>query len=243
MNGSTKTSISPPHGQAEAPGLVVADAVGDELRASARRTGSCPFADVGLDAAARDGAEHAAVRRDRELRAERPRGAAACPDDGRERDVLACCAPLLCLCEHLVHVAMMPAMDDPPEDGVDELLARLDAGELGDPLPVLAYLAGRAVLDRRGGAERRPAPRRAARRRGRRSTSRAGGRRPRRQVARRGSLRQRAADRSWRGASMLWCCACATCLSSARPRSSSSADVDLAWRMFTLALLAEELGE
>jgi hypothetical protein len=30
-------------------------------------------------------------------------------------------------------------------DPVDELLARLEAGELGDPLPVLAYLAGDAV--------------------------------------------------------------------------------------------------
>ena len=28
---------------------------------------------------------------------------------------------------------------------MDELLARLDAGELGDPLPVLAYLAGQEV--------------------------------------------------------------------------------------------------
>jgi hypothetical protein len=31
------------------------------------------------------------------------------------------------------------------QDPVDELLARLEAGELGDPLPVLAYLAGDAV--------------------------------------------------------------------------------------------------
>ena len=30
-------------------------------------------------------------------------------------------------------------------DPLDELLARVDAGELGDPLPVLAYLAGQAV--------------------------------------------------------------------------------------------------
>jgi hypothetical protein len=30
-------------------------------------------------------------------------------------------------------------------DPVDELLARLETGELGDPLPVLAYLAGDAV--------------------------------------------------------------------------------------------------
>jgi hypothetical protein len=30
-------------------------------------------------------------------------------------------------------------------DPLDELLRRLEAGELGDPLPVLAYLAGEAV--------------------------------------------------------------------------------------------------
>jgi hypothetical protein len=30
-------------------------------------------------------------------------------------------------------------------DPLDDLLRRLDAGELGDPLPVLAYLAGEAV--------------------------------------------------------------------------------------------------
>src|SRR5438034_10370001 len=30
-------------------------------------------------------------------------------------------------------------------DVLDDLLARVDAGELGDPLPVLAYIAGQAV--------------------------------------------------------------------------------------------------
>lgn len=30
-------------------------------------------------------------------------------------------------------------------DALDELLARVDTGELGDPLPVLAYVAGQAV--------------------------------------------------------------------------------------------------
>lgn len=30
-------------------------------------------------------------------------------------------------------------------DAVDELLRRVDAGELGDPLPVLAYLAGNGI--------------------------------------------------------------------------------------------------
>jgi hypothetical protein len=30
-------------------------------------------------------------------------------------------------------------------DALDDLLTRVDAGELGDPLPVLAYLAGQSV--------------------------------------------------------------------------------------------------
>src|SRR5438477_2489173 len=30
-------------------------------------------------------------------------------------------------------------------DALDELLRRVDAGELGDPLPVLAYIAGQSV--------------------------------------------------------------------------------------------------
>jgi hypothetical protein len=30
-------------------------------------------------------------------------------------------------------------------DGLDDLLTRVDAGELGDPLPVLAYIAGQSV--------------------------------------------------------------------------------------------------
>lgn len=43
-------------------------------------------------------------------------------------------------------------------DPLDELLARVDAGELGDPLPVLAYVAGQAVAvdeDELNGARRR----------------------------------------------------------------------------------------
>jgi hypothetical protein len=30
-------------------------------------------------------------------------------------------------------------------DALDDLLTRVDAGELGDPLPILAYIAGQAV--------------------------------------------------------------------------------------------------
>jgi hypothetical protein len=43
-------------------------------------------------------------------------------------------------------------------DALDDLLARVDAGELGDPLPVLAYIAGQAVeideADLNGGRRR-----------------------------------------------------------------------------------------
>jgi hypothetical protein len=46
-------------------------------------------------------------------------------------------------------------------DPIADVLIRVDAGELGDPLPVLAYLAGQAVeLDE---AERRLPPRAVAR--------------------------------------------------------------------------------
>ena len=43
-------------------------------------------------------------------------------------------------------------------DPLDELLARVDSGELGDPLPVLAYIAGQALDledDELNGARRR----------------------------------------------------------------------------------------
>ena len=49
---------------------------------------------------------------------------------------------------------MMPAVSDL----LEELLARVDSGELGDPLPVLAYVAGRSVTigeDELNGARRR----------------------------------------------------------------------------------------
>ena len=36
-------------------------------------------------------------------------------------------------------------MTDAQAGALQELLGRLDAGELGDPLPVLAYLAGQEV--------------------------------------------------------------------------------------------------
>jgi len=52
----------------------------------------------------------------------------------------------------------MPGMSMLDAEGLDALLARVDAGELGDPLPVLAYVAGQSVTiadDELNGARRR----------------------------------------------------------------------------------------
>src|SRR5581483_3221205 len=126
-------------------------------------------------------------------------------------------------------------------DPVDELLARADAGELGDPLPVLAYLAGEGVeLDESelNGARRRALLLVAA------------GGDPHRELGvddravkalatdlytevRRGQL-ARAID-----ALVLR----VRELPGARDAAVFLAgDVDLAWRLFALALLAEELA-
>jgi hypothetical protein len=127
-------------------------------------------------------------------------------------------------------------------DSVDDLLRRVDAGELGDPLPVLAFLAGDHVsLD---GGELNAARRRAL-------LLLAAGGDPHRELGvddravkslaadlydeqrlselRAGIdglvVRVRELPRAREGALFL------------------AADIDLAWRMFALALLAEELGE
>ncbi len=127
-------------------------------------------------------------------------------------------------------------------NSVDDLLRRVDAGELGDPLPVLAYMAGdRVALD---GDELNSARRRAL-------LLLAAGGDPHRELGiddravkalaadlyddqrlsdLRGGIdalvvRVRDLPRAREGALFL------------------AADVELAWRMFALALLAEELGE
>jgi len=127
-------------------------------------------------------------------------------------------------------------------DSVDDLLRRVDAGELGDPLPVLAYLAGdRVSLD---GDELNAARRRAL-------LLLAAGGDPHRELGlddravkslaadlydeqrlselRTGIdglvVRVRDLPRAREGALFL------------------AADTELAWRMFALALLAEGLGE
>ena len=104
---------------------------------------------------------------------------------------------------------------------MDDVLIRIDAGELGDPLPVLAYLAGQAVEHRRRSAERRSSPGLAARRSRGRSAPRPRRRRPRCQVARRrsahGGTARAAGPRDRRSRA----CACATCRPRGRRRSFS----------------------
>lgn len=126
-------------------------------------------------------------------------------------------------------------------DPVDDLLLRVDAGELGDPLPVLAYLAGQAVeIDEaeRNGALRRALllvaaggdPHRELRVDDRPVKAVAGdlySDERREQLARAIDalvLRVRELPAAREGALFL------------------AGDVDLAWRLFALALLAEELG-
>lgn len=127
-------------------------------------------------------------------------------------------------------------------DPLDHLLARLEAGELGDPLPVLAFVAGQEVVldeDELNEARRRALLLLAA------------GGDPRRELdldaravkalaadlhtdERRGEL-ARALDALVLGVREL-------------PRVRAAAlflagDVELAWRLFALGLVAEELAD
>ncbi|HVC87055.1 MAG TPA: hypothetical protein VNC40_06485 [Gaiellaceae bacterium] len=127
-------------------------------------------------------------------------------------------------------------------DALDDLLARVDAGELGDPLPVLAYVAGAALeLDEQelNGARRRALLLVAA------------GGDPHRdlQVDDR-SVKALAADlytderRIELGRSIDALVLRVRELRVAREAALFlAADVDLAWRLFSLSLLAEELAE
>jgi hypothetical protein len=125
-------------------------------------------------------------------------------------------------------------------DPVDQLLARVDAGELGDPLPVLAYLAGQAVeLDE---AELNGARRRAL-------LLVAAGGDPRRDLGVDDravkSLAADLYDEELRGQLGRAIDALALRVREL-PRARQAAlflagDVDLAWRLFALGLLAEDL--
>jgi len=137
---------------------------------------------------------------------------------------------------------MMPVMNCQAEDDLDELLARLDGGELGDPLPVLAYLAGRAVSideDELNGARRRAVLLVAA-----------GGDPHRGLEVDDRAVKSLAADLydSERRAQLARSLDALVLRVRDLPVVREAAlflvsDVDLAWRVFMLALLAEELGE
>ena len=127
-------------------------------------------------------------------------------------------------------------------DPLDELLTRVDAGEFGDPLPVLAYVAGQAVeLDDEelNGARRRALLLVAA-----------GGDPHRDLDVDDRAVKALAADlytderRDELGLSIDALVLRVRELTVAREAALFlAADVDLAWRLFSLGLLAEELAE
>jgi hypothetical protein len=127
-------------------------------------------------------------------------------------------------------------------DALDELLSRVDAGELGDPLPVLAYVAGQAIeLDDEelNGARRRALLLVAA-----------GGDPHRELEVDDRAVKSLAADlysderREQLGRSIDALVLRVRELRTAREAALFlAADVDLAWRLFSLGLLAEELAE
>ncbi len=127
-------------------------------------------------------------------------------------------------------------------DALAELLTRVDAGELGDPLPVLAYVAGQAVeLDE---AELNGARRRAL------LLVAAGGDPHRDLEVDDRAVKALAADlytddrREQLGRSIDALVLRVRELATARAAALFlAADVDLAWRLFCLGLLAEELAE
>lgn len=132
----------------------------------------------------------------------------------------------------------MLAMPDP----VDDVLSQIDAGELGDPLPVLAYLAGQSVeVD---GEELNGARRRAL------LIVAAGGDPHRDLEVDDRAVKSIAADlytaerREQLARAIDALVLRVRDLAVAREAALFLAgDVDLAWRLLSLALLAEELGE
>jgi hypothetical protein len=125
-------------------------------------------------------------------------------------------------------------------DALDDLLTRVDAGELGDPLPVLAYIAGQAVeLDADLNGGRRRALLLVA----------AGGDPHRELDVDDRAVKALAADlytderRAELGRSIDALVLRVRDLPVAREAALFlAADVDLAWRLYSLGLLAEELG-
>jgi hypothetical protein len=127
-------------------------------------------------------------------------------------------------------------------DTIDGLLVRLDAGELGDPLPVLAYIAGQAVeIDE---AELNGARRRAL------LLVAAGGDPHRELGVDDRAVKALAVDLYTEERRRMLGRGIDELVLRARDRNAAreaalflAGDVDLAWRLFSLALLAEELGE
>jgi hypothetical protein len=127
-------------------------------------------------------------------------------------------------------------------DPLDEVLTQVDAGALGDPLPVLAYLAGQAIQvddEELNGARRRALLLVAA-----------GGDPHRELGVDDRAVKALAADlyteerRDELGRSIDAVVVRVRDLPTAREAALFlAADVDLAWRLFALALLAEELAE
>jgi hypothetical protein len=126
-------------------------------------------------------------------------------------------------------------------DPLDELLVRVDAGELGDPLPVLAYVAGQALAledEELNGARRRALLLLAA------------GGDPHREIGVDDrAVKAIAADlhseerRDELGRAIDALVLRVRDLPAAREAALFLAgDVDLAWRLFALGLLAEELA-
>jgi hypothetical protein len=125
---------------------------------------------------------------------------------------------------------------------MEDLLTRVDAGELGDPLPVLAYLAGRSV-------ELEEAELNGARRRALLLVA-AGGDPHRELGVDDRAVKALAADLHTQGRRHELARAIDALVLRVRdlPVAREAAlflagDIDLAWRLFALALLAEELGE
>jgi hypothetical protein len=134
---------------------------------------------------------------------------------------------------------MMPAVEEPA--GLTELLDRVDRGELGDPLPVLSYVAGRSItID---DAELNAARRRAL------LLVAAGGDLHRELGVDDRAVKALAADlyteerRKELGRALDALVLRVRDLPVARDAALFLvADVDLAWRMYALALLAEEIA-
>jgi hypothetical protein len=127
-------------------------------------------------------------------------------------------------------------------DPIDAVLVRVEAGELGDPLPVVAYLAGQAVeldADELNGSRRRALLLVAA------------GGDPHRELGIDDrAVKAIAADlytderRAQLGRSIDALVLRVRHLPAAREAALFLAsDLELAWRLFALALLAEELAE